>query len=85
MQTLNFILLISAPMLVFGSENSTLNVSERRETETAEICFSTHVSGYALTDHVRNTIRNALQIYALEERIQGHKTSAMVASYKCTL
>jgi hypothetical protein len=32
------------------------------------------VSGYGITDHVRNTtIRNALQTYAFEERIQVYK------------
>jgi hypothetical protein len=31
------------------------------------------VSGFTLTDYVRKaTIRNALQIYALQERIEGY-------------
>lgn len=56
---IKFYIVISAPVLVFGSENSSLNRSERREIETAEICFPTRVSGYALTDHVHSaTVRN---------------------------
>jgi hypothetical protein len=60
----------SAPMLLHGSENWFLNGTERMKTETAELRFSRRVSGYTLTDHVRSTtVRNALQIHALEERM----------------
>jgi hypothetical protein len=75
---IKFYIVISAPVLVFGSENSSLNRSERREIETAEICFPTRVSGYALTDHVRKTICNVLQTYATI-------TSVTFASYECIL
>jgi hypothetical protein len=46
-----------------------VNRSEKRKTETAEMCFSRLVSGYTLTDHVRNI----LQIYALKERIEDYR------------
>jgi hypothetical protein len=66
---------ISAPMLTYGSENWVLNRSESREIETAEMCFLRCVSGYTFTDQVRNmTMRYALQMYALEERVQGSRS-----------
>lgn len=59
-------------MLMYGGENCAINRSERRKGGTAEMCFLRRVSVYALADHVcSTTIQNALQIYALEERIQA--------------
>jgi hypothetical protein len=50
------------------------NRSERKKTETAEMPFLRLISGYKIRGHVRNTtIHNALQIYALGERIQDYK------------
>jgi hypothetical protein len=57
-------------MRVYRWVNWALSRSEKRKIETGEMRFLRRVSGCALTDYVRNTtIRNALQIYALEERI----------------
>jgi hypothetical protein len=51
-------------MLMYGSENLALNRSELRKTDTAEMRFLRHISGYTSTDHVRNTtVLNTLQIY----------------------
>jgi hypothetical protein len=56
---------------MYGSENWDLNRSTRRKIETAEMHVLGHVSGYTLIDHVCSATRcNALQIYALVERIQ---------------
>jgi hypothetical protein len=61
---LNFYKVIATP----------LNRSERRKIETAEMRFLRRVSGYTITDQVRSrAIRNALQIHALEGRIQDLK------------
>jgi hypothetical protein len=69
-----FYKVIIASVLMYGSENWALNSSERRKIETVEIHFIRRISGYALTDHVYSmTICSALQIYALEERIQDYK------------
>jgi hypothetical protein len=61
---------------MYGGENMALNGTERRKTENSRIAlFKACVSGYVLTDLVRNTtVRNALQIYPLEERIQDYKS-----------
>jgi hypothetical protein len=74
-------------VLVFGSENSALNRSEGKENETSEICFLRRVSGYRLMNYVCKTIRNALQTYALEERIEGYKNKCLnhIISYQCNL
>jgi hypothetical protein len=59
---------------MYGSENLTLNRSERRGIETTEMRFLDEVSEYTLTDHARNTtIHNTLQVYAVEERVQDYK------------
>jgi hypothetical protein len=71
---IKFYNVIAAPMLTYGSENWALNRSENGKMETAEMCFLRHVCGYTLTDHVHNmAICNALQICALEERIEDYK------------
>jgi hypothetical protein len=55
---------------VYGWENCALSRSEKRKIERGEMRFLRRVSGCRLADHVRNTtIQNALQIYALKERI----------------
>jgi hypothetical protein len=63
---------------MYGSEYWVLNRSERRETETAEMHFLRSVSEYTLTDHVRSTTLNALQIYSLEERLQDYKNKWLI-------
>jgi hypothetical protein len=56
---------------MYGSEDWALNKSERRKIEIAEIRFLRRVSGHTHEDHVCSaTLRNILQIYALEGRIQ---------------
>jgi hypothetical protein len=63
---IKFYAVVVAPVFMYRSENWALNRSERRKVVTAEIRFLKRVSGYALTDHVRNaTMRSALQIYDL--------------------
>jgi hypothetical protein len=49
--------------------------------------FLRHVFGYTLTDHVHNTtIRDALQIGVLEERMKHYtKASGAVMCYEWTL
>jgi hypothetical protein len=61
---IKFYKLIAVPVAVYGSEDWTLNRSERRKIETAGMSFLRHVSGYTLTDHVH--ICNVLQTDALE-------------------
>jgi hypothetical protein len=58
-------------MLIYGSENWAQNRSERKKAEAAEMRFLRRVPGYTLTDHT--AIRNALQVYASEQRIQDCK------------
>jgi hypothetical protein len=59
---------------MYGSESWTLNRSERRKIESAKMRFLRRVSGYTHTDHIPNTtIRDSVQPYSLEERIQDHR------------
>jgi hypothetical protein len=71
---ITFYKVIVASMLRYGSENWAPNRSEGKKTETSEMRCLRRAAGYMFTDHVRSTaIRNTLQIYALEGRIQDYK------------
>jgi hypothetical protein len=59
------------PMLTYASENWTINRSDRRKTESAEMKFLRSVAGYILLDQKRSTdIRSELKILNLTERIE---------------
>jgi hypothetical protein len=71
---IKFYKIVAVSVLVYGIENWVVNRSERRTIETAEISFLRHASGNVFSDRVRNTIiRNALQMYASEERIAEYR------------
>jgi hypothetical protein len=72
---IKFYKIIAPLMPACGSKTWALNRSESKKTEAAEMRFLRRVSGHTLTDHVLNTtMRNALQMYALEERVQGSRS-----------
>jgi hypothetical protein len=69
-------LYISFYRIISSVENWTLNNSERRRIETAEMRFLRRVSGCTFTNHVCNTtVLSALQMYVLKERIQDYRNS----------
>jgi hypothetical protein len=45
---------VEVPMLMYGSENWTMNRADRRRVEVAEMKFLRYVAGYTLKDQVRN-------------------------------
>jgi hypothetical protein len=62
---------MAVPMLTYASENWTLNRSDQKKIESAEMKFLRSVAGYTLLDQKRSTdIRSELKISNLIERIE---------------
>jgi hypothetical protein len=61
-------------MLTYASENWTINRSDKKKIESAEMQFLCSVAGYTLLDQKRSTdIRSELKIFKLTERIEKKK------------
>lgn len=69
---LKFYKTMAVPMLTYGCENWTVNRSDRRKIEAAEMRFLRPLAGYTLLDHKRNEdIRGELQISSILEKIDS--------------
>jgi hypothetical protein len=65
---------MAVPLLIYASENWTINRSDKEKTESAEMQFLRSVAGYTLLDQKRSTdIRSELNIFNLIERIEKQK------------
>jgi hypothetical protein len=65
---------MAVPMLTYASENWTINRSDKKKIESAEIKFLRSVAGYTLLDQKRSTdIRSELKIFNLTKRIEQLK------------
>ena len=63
-------------MLTYACENWTLNRSNRRRIETAEMKFLRSVAGYTLYDKEHNEdIRTELKIFNVKDRINDTRTN----------
>jgi hypothetical protein len=61
-------------MLTYGSENWTINRSDKKKIESAEMKLLRSVAGYTVLDQKRSTdIRSELKIFNLTERIEKQK------------
>jgi hypothetical protein len=68
---LKFYKIMAVPMLTYASENWTINRSDKKKIELAEMKF---LRGYTLLDQKRSTdIRSELKIFNLTERIEKKK------------
>lgn len=73
---LKFYKTMAVPMLTYACENWTLNRSDRRKIETAEMKFLRSVAGYTLLDKKHNEdIRTQLNIYNVNDRINQIRTN----------
>jgi hypothetical protein len=71
---LQFYKIIAVPMLIYESENWTINRTDKTKIESAEIKFLRSVAGYTLLDQKRSTdIFSELKIFNLTERIRKAK------------
>ena len=59
---------------MYGSENWSLNRSDKREIEAAEMRFLTPMAGYTLWDKKRSSdIREKLGIFNINEKLTQYK------------
>lgn len=73
---LKFYKTMAVPMLTYACENWTLNRSNKRRIEVAEMKFLRSVAGYTLLDKKYNEeIRTELNIFNLTERIQSLRSN----------
>lgn len=73
---LKFYKTMAVPMLTYACENWTLNRSDRRKIETAEMKFLRSVAGYTLFDKKHNEdIRTELKIFNVKDRINDTRTN----------
>jgi hypothetical protein len=65
---------MAVPMLTYASEDRTINRSDEKKIESAEMEFLRSVAGYTLLDHRRSAdTRSELKIFNLTERIENQK------------
>jgi hypothetical protein len=65
---------VAGPVLTYASENWTIDRSDERKIESAEMRFLHPVAGCTLLDQKRSTdIRSELIIFVLTERIERQK------------
>jgi hypothetical protein len=65
---------VAVPILTYATENWTIDRSDERKIESAEMRFLRPVAGYTLLDQKRSTrIRSELKIFSLTERIEKEK------------
>ena len=60
--------------MVYGSENWSLNRSDKRKTEAAEMRFIRPIAGYTLWDKKRSSdIREQLGIFNINDKLTKYK------------
>jgi hypothetical protein len=65
---------MAVPMLTYASETWTINRSDKKKIESAEMKFLISVAGYTVLYQKRSTdIRSELKIFNLTERIEKQK------------
>lgn len=73
---LKFYKVMAVPTLTYASENWTLNRSDRRKIETAEMKFLRSIAGVTILDRRRNEdIRKDLKIFNLTNRIESMRNN----------
>ena len=65
---------MAVPVLMYGSENWSLNRSDKRKIEAAEMIFLRPMAGYTLLDKVRSSdIREQLGIFNNNDKLTQYK------------
>ena len=66
------------PVLMYGSENWSLNRSDKRKIEAAEMKFSRPMTGYSPWDKKRcSDIREQLGIFNINNKLTQYKINLM--------
>ena len=65
---------MAVPVLMYGSENWSLNRSDKRKIEAAEMRFLRPMAGYTLWDKKRSSdIREQLGIFNMNDKLTQYK------------
>ena len=65
---------MAVPVLMYGSENWSLNRSDKRKIEVAEMRFLRPMAGYTLWDKKRSSdIREQLGIFNMNDKLTQYK------------
>ena len=65
---------MAVPVLMYGSENWSLNRSDKRKIEAAEMRFLRQMAGYSLWDKKRGSdIREQLVIFNINSKLMQQK------------
>ena len=64
---------MTVPVLMYGSENWSLNRSDKRKIEAAEIRFLRPMAGYTLWDKKSTYIREQLSIFNINDKLTQHE------------
>ena len=71
---IKFYKVMAVPVLMYGSENWSLNRSDKRKIEAAEMRFLRPKTGYTLSNKKRNSdIREQLGIFNINDKLTQYK------------
>ena len=71
---IKFYKVMAVPVLMYGSENWSLNRSDKRKIEAAEMRFLKSMAGYTLWDKKRSSdIREQLGIFNINDKLTQFK------------
>ena len=75
---MKFYKVIAIPVFTYASETWTITGNEKQHTQTAEVNFLRHVSGYRLRDRTRNEhIMAEPGIFSINEKREEKKIAAV--------
>jgi hypothetical protein len=64
---------MAVPVLMYGSENWSLNRSDKRKIEAAEMRFLRPMAGYTLLDKKSSDIREQLDIFNINDKLTQYE------------
>ena len=65
---------MAVPVLMYGSENRSLNRSDKRKIEAAEMRFLRPMAGYTLLDKKEvSDVREQLRIFNINDKLTQYK------------
>ena len=70
---IKFYKVLAVPLLMYGSENWSLNRSDQRKIQAAEMRFLRPMSGYTLWDKKSSDIREQLGIFNINDKLTQYK------------
>ena len=70
---IKFYKVMAVPVLIYGSENQSLNRPDKRKFEAAKMRFLRPVSGYTLWGKTSSDLREQLGIFNITDKLMQYK------------